>query len=109
MNANEYNPTHWHSGHISGVLYTKIHNSPGEDLSIKQRNNDGAINLIHGSHQFLSPSLYTYQPKVGDIIVFPHYLMHQVNPFRGDQIRRSIAFNCYIDEGIFDVYEKQIS
>ena len=103
----DYNPVHWHDSHISGVFYSKLSSglSVANDSSIKKNNKDGAISFIHGSRQFLSDSLMVQVPSVGDLFLFPSYLMHQVNPFKADGIRRSIAFNCNIDEDIFNCYK----
>ena len=61
----------------------------------------GTLNLIHGSQQFLSNSVYTIKPEVGDFYFFPNYLMHTVYPFKGTKDeRRSISFNARIDEEI---------
>ena len=34
-------------------------------------------------------------PEVGDMCLFPHYLMHEVYPFNTDGERRSISFKEY--------------
>ena len=34
---------------------------------------------------FLSDSIYNHQPKVGDVILFPNYLMHTVYPFKSNE------------------------
>ena len=104
----EYNPVHWHSGHVSGAGFLKLPKTFGSHLQedkTKENYIGGTLNLIHGSKQFLSKSLYTIKPKVGDFYFFPNYLMHTVYPFRGtDEERRSISFNAYIDEKIHNVY-----
>ena len=104
--ANEYNPTHWHSGHISGAGFLKVPQTFGK--YVQEKNKDyygGALQLINGSKMFLSPSTEKIIPKVGDFYFFPHYLMHTVFPFKGtDEERRSISFNAKIDENIYNVY-----
>ena len=104
---NEYNPTHWHGGHISGVGYLKVPNTFGNNpQKNKKYNNNGKIELIHGSKQFLSPSSMSILPEVGYFYFFPHYLMHTVYPFQGTvEERRSISFNALIDEKIFNVFQ----
>tara|TARA_B100000029_G_scaffold80596_1_gene71866 strand:+ start:1069 stop:1704 length:636 start_codon:yes stop_codon:yes gene_type:complete len=103
---NEYNPIHWHGGHVSGVGYLKVPNSVGKTLQDKKININGRLQLIHGSRQFLSPSSMVIVPEVGYYYFFPHYLMHVVYPFYGTQDeRRSISFNAEVDEEIFNVYE----
>jgi hypothetical protein len=106
----EYNPVHWHGGHISGAGFLKIPSTFGKHFQKKENIEylGGTLNLIHGSRQFLSNSQFKIIPKVGDFYFFPHYLMHTVYPFKGsDEERRSISFNALIDENIFNVYGKQ--
>ena len=106
---NEFNPTHWHNGHISGAGFLKVPKTLGEFKQKKQTKDfrGGTLQLIHGSRQFMSFSTYNIIPKVGDFYFFPHYLMHTVFPFTGTKDeRRSISFNANIDENIFntDIY-----
>ena len=101
--SNEYNPTHWHSGHLSGVGYLKVPSSYGETKQkSKTVNLNGNLQLIHGSQQFLSKSLWNIKPELGDFYMFPNYLMHSVFPFTGtDQERRSISFNAIVDDSVY--------
>ena len=106
---NEYNPIHWHSGHISGAGFLKVPKTLGSHLQDKgnKKYSGGNLNLIHGSNMFLSRSMYEIKPEVGDFYFFPHYVMHTVYPFKGtEEERRSISFNATIDERIYDVYGK---
>ncbi|MDA9151779.1 2OG-Fe(II) oxygenase family protein [bacterium] len=102
---NEYNPVHFHSGHVSGAGYLKVPNNLGKYIQNKKKNNfqGGDLNLIHGSKQFLSNSIFQIKPKVGDFYFFPNYLMHTVYPFNGTkEERRSISFNAKIDDQIYN-------
>ena len=104
---NEYNPTHWHSGHISGAGFLKIPSDMGKHKQDKKQINykGGSLQLMHGSRMFLSHSTYNIAPKVGDFYFFPNYLMHHVYPFKNSkEERRSISFNAKIDDNIYDVY-----
>tara|TARA_Y100000816_G_C26026234_1_gene537066 strand:- start:455 stop:1084 length:630 start_codon:yes stop_codon:yes gene_type:complete len=102
---NEYNPIHYHDGHISGVGYLKIPESYGKPFQkIKNSNINGHLSLVHGSRMFNSSSIVNIEPKLGDFYLFPNYLMHCVYPFYGNDERRSISFNAYIDEKIYNVY-----
>ncbi len=103
---NEYNPTHWHSGHVSGVGYLKIPKDLGRPVqNNKKENQNGKLELIHGNKMFMCNSTFKITPKVGDFYFFPNYMMHTVYPFSGtDEERRSISFNAMIDEGIHNVY-----
>ena len=106
---NEYNPIHYHSGHVSGAGFLKVPNSLG--LHTQKSKSDhmgylgGHLQLIHGSRMFLSPSIINIKPKVGEMYFFPAYMMHCVYPFKNsNEERRSISFNASIDEEIFNVY-----
>ena len=104
---NEYNPTHWHSGHISGAGFLKVPKNLGKHVQDKQNREyrGGNLQLIHGSKMFLCESTLNIVPKVGDFYFFPNYMMHTVFPFKGtDEERRSISFNAEIDEEIYNVY-----
>ena len=107
---NEYNPIHWHGGHISGAGFLKVPKDLGGH--VQEKNNKdykgGSLNLVHGTRQFLSGSTMTITPEVGDFYFFPSYLMHTVYPFKGsDEERRSISFNAFIDQEIHDVYSSR--
>ena len=104
---NEYNPTHWHSGHISGAGFLKVPSNLGKNKQQKEKINykGGNLQLTHGSRMFLSHSAMNIVPKVGDFYFFPNYLMHHVYPFKDSkEERRSISFNAKIDDNIYDVY-----
>ena len=99
---NEYNPIHFHSGNISGVGYLKIPKNITK--SRKRLKTNGTIDFIHGSKSFLNNSLFNHNPKVGDMILFPNYLMHTAYPFKRDGERRSFSFNLDIDKKTFDIF-----
>ena len=102
---NEYNPPHYHGGHISGVGYLKLpENFGASKQESKKTNPHGNINFIHGTKQFLSNAIVDEKPKVGNYYIFPNYLYHSVNPFYGEGERRSVSFNAYIDDDIYNVY-----
>ena len=106
---NEYNPVHWHSGHISGAGFLKVPKVLGDTVQQKKSKQyrGGNLQLIHGARMFTCPSTYNIVPEVGDFYLFPNYLMHTVFPFKGtDEERRSISFNGVIDEEIYNVYGK---
>ena len=104
---NEYNPTHWHGGHISGAGFLKVPSNMGKHFQ-KEKNlsyRGGNLQLIHGSRMFLCHSTLDLIPSVGDFYFFPNYLMHTVFPFKDTtEERRSISFNALIDEEIYNVY-----
>ena len=102
--SNEYNPIHFHDGHISGVGYLKV---PKFETSKKiNLKTNGTIDFINGSKIFLSESIYNHSPKVGDVLLFPNYLMHTAYPFLVKGERRSFSFNAEIDKKIANIFSK---
>tara|TARA_B110000438_G_scaffold277767_1_gene300680 strand:- start:115 stop:726 length:612 start_codon:yes stop_codon:yes gene_type:complete len=102
--SNEYNPIHFHDGHISGVGYLKVPKF-GNSKKINLKTN-GTIDFINGSKIFLSESIYNHSPKVGDVLLFPNYLMHTAYPFSTKGERRSFSFNAEIDREIANIFSK---
>ena len=99
---NEYNPVHYHNGNISGVGYLKI--PKNLNYSKKKKKTNGTIDFINGSRMFLNKSIYNHLPKVGDLILFPNYLMHTAYPFVVDGERRSFSFNVELDKKTAEVF-----
>ena len=97
---NEYNPIHFHTGHISGVGYLKVPNTMGKTFQKEKNiNHNGKLVLIDGSKKLFCSPTYIITPKVGDLYMFPSYLMHTVYPFsETDEERRSVSFNAKIDD-----------
>ena len=95
---NEYNPIHYHNGQLSGVGYLKIPKNMNQNRTIKNKKikTNGTIDFINGQRNFLSESIYNLNPKVGDLLLFPNYLMHTAYPFNIDAERRSFSFNVKI-------------
>ena len=95
---NEYNPIHYHDGQLSGVGYLKIPKNMNQNKMLKNKKikTNGTIDFINGQRSFLSKSIYNLNPKVGDLVLFPNYLMHTAYPFNIDDERRSFSFNVKI-------------
>tara|TARA_B110000438_G_scaffold269850_1_gene286558 strand:+ start:1915 stop:2526 length:612 start_codon:yes stop_codon:yes gene_type:complete len=102
--SNEYNPIHFHDGHISGVGYLKV--PKFENSKKKNLKTNGTIDFINGTKIFLSESIYNHDPKVGDVLLFPNYLMHTAYPFSSKGERRSFSFNVEIDKKIANIFSK---
>jgi len=102
--AHEYNPVHYHDGHVSGVGYLKLPKLFNKDK--KKLKTNGSIDFINGSKMFLSNSVFNHNPKIGDMILFPNYLMHTAYPFSVEGERRSFSFNVEIDSDIANVFHK---
>ena len=95
---NEYNPIHYHEGQLSGVGYLKIPKDMNQNKLVKNKKikTNGTIDFINGQKNFLSKSIYNLNPKLGDLLIFPNYLMHTAYPFNVDGERRSFSFNVKI-------------
>ena len=94
----EYNPVHYHNGDLSGVGYIKLPKKMTSNRMVKNKKikTNGTIDFINGQKNFLSKSIYNIVPKVGDLILFPNYLMHTAYPFNVEGERRSYSFNVKI-------------
>lgn len=91
-------PMHFHSGDLSGVAYLKIPEvEPWQDrqnyIAGRQA---GFIDFLIGGKQRFARSLISFEPVVGDLYVFPGWLLHGAEPFRGTGERRSLAFNARV-------------
>ena len=95
---NEYNPIHYHDGQLSGVGYLKIPKNMNQNKLVKNKKfkTNGTIDFINGQNNFLSKSIYNLNPKLGDLMIFPNYLMHTAYPFNIDGERRSFSFNVKV-------------
>ncbi|HEX4410168.1 MAG TPA: putative 2OG-Fe(II) oxygenase [Xanthobacteraceae bacterium] len=95
-------PVHFHSGDISGVFYLKVPQIDREDEEEQKtyisNRKAGYINFLVGGRQRFSKSLVSFKPRVGDFYIFPGWLLHGAEPFRGTGERRSLAFNAYVEE-----------
>jgi len=99
MREGDHNMPHVHpDAHLSGVYYVEVpqpspeqRNEPEPGGSLVLFDPRSAANMYplkgHRTHQ-------SYLPVAGSLVIFPSYLMHAVNPFRGPGERISIAFNA---------------
>jgi len=94
----EYNPIHYHQGDLSGVGYLKLPKNFLINRNVKNKKirTNGTIDFINGQKAFLNKSIFNFIPKVGNLIIFPNYLMHTAYPFNVDGERRSFSFNASI-------------
>ena len=96
---NDYNPIHFHTGHVSGVGYLKVPKNLGETTQKCKNNVNGKLVLVDGSKKLFSNPIFVITPKVGDFYLFPNYLLHAVYPFSDtDDERRSVSFNAKLDD-----------
>ena len=89
--AGDFNPPHTHSGLVSAAGWTMIPQSIEKD---QEKDNAGWIEFLFADPHPLLSSKFPVKPTVGKVMFFPSWLQHQVYPFRGKGIRRSISFNA---------------
>ena len=87
--------------------YNKVHNHPGAVWSAVYYVSVGELDPEpggNGDFEFMDPrpgnihgSKKIIKPEAGLLIMFPSWLHHYVNPYRGGGERISIAFNMKID------------
>jgi hypothetical protein len=82
----DYNPTHMHNAHFSGIIYLEV-----PDLD--KKTNDGQTHFIYGQQLEFSNSIFKVVPEVGMLLLFPSWLMHLVWPTRVEDNRRTMSFN----------------
>lgn len=98
--AHDYNPAHIHTEcHLSCVGYLKLPDFSEEEDKEKKKHypSHGNIELIHEGSGMYHQGGIRIKPEVGDFIVFPHYLLHTVYPFKGDGERRSFSMNISLN------------
>ena len=99
---NDFNPVHWHGGHVSGVGFLKVPSS--QKYTDAKGNDKGRLEIISGQRHFMSQSTCKISPRVGGFVVFPNYMMHTAYPSSSDEERRTISFNAFIDDNLYNVY-----
>ena len=100
--ADTFSPVHFHSGDLSGVLYLCVPDSIADEAHEERKSyisarRAGYITFFIGGKQRFSKSLISFKPRVGDFYIFPGWLLHAVEPFRGEGERRSLSFNAFVD------------
>ena len=117
------NLLHFRIFHLSNkkskIIFIDIDNTIANTAGFIKKNNifdsknamsisplNGTIDFINGNKMFLSDSIYNHQPKVGDVILFPNYLMHTAYPFKTNGERRSFSFNLEIDNNVANVFSR---
>jgi hypothetical protein len=93
-------PVHFHSCDISGVLYLKTPDLADQDHELQKTyisgRQAGYINFLIGGKQRFAKSLVSFRPRAADFYVFPGWLLHGAEPFKGQGERRSLAFNAFV-------------
>lgn len=93
---NEFNPSHFHSGIFSFVIYADIPESIRQE-SLNSHSGSGntqSRGLIQFTSQFTNEVMF-FNPSKYDILIFESSHIHQVYPFYSDETRITIAGNIY--------------
>ena len=97
--AGDFNPPHIHKGNVSGVCYLEVPNSIkyNKEIAFAGRLSffDGRVSMPRNSPPLVKHRI-TFKPRVGDMYIFPAFLMHDVHPFRNDGERRCFSFNAFV-------------
>jgi len=89
---NNWNANHIHSqSSISGCVYLKTNPDSGK-IVFENPTPSIHYNINKSIDGFFG--IYWRLPIVGELIIFPSYLHHCVEPNNSEDIRVSIAFNC---------------
>ena len=97
MTRGEFNPPHTHSGDLSFVIYCQVPENMTTEFDGTKPNSapPGSIVFQHGINE--RPSWTTtecyFEPKVGDMFIFPALMSHMVIPFRCEGTRISVSGN----------------
>jgi|TARA_Y100000114_G_scaffold156074_2_gene181948 uncharacterized protein (TIGR02466 family) len=92
----DYNQTHFHPHcFLSGVYYVNVFDkggsivfdNPAQDLIVNNWKNDMS------NFNTVNSCVYRLIPNVGDLILFPSWLKHRVEPNMTNKERVSISFN----------------
>jgi uncharacterized protein (TIGR02466 family) len=97
-----HNSVHNHcNAHWSGVYYVKTGKYGENDIpragNIQFYDPRGAVNMMAHPGDCHDGESLSLVPAPGDLLLFPSWLYHSVNPFQSDVVRISIAFNARID------------
>lgn len=94
---NSYNVAHCHGeNHFSFVFYIQVPEKSG-NLVFDSPVLHHKTNMIKfQSYPFWNSDCFIIYPKVGDLIVFPSYMSHLVEPNKSKKIRISLASNLDI-------------
>jgi uncharacterized protein (TIGR02466 family) len=91
----DFNRPHIHPGFVwSGVFY--VDTGPGLPRDDPRANEAGNIEFLDprpGNHH---STKHVIRPRAGQVLIFPAWLSHYVNPYRGPGERISIAFNVAV-------------
>jgi hypothetical protein len=113
----DYNCIHDHNkSPLSGIIYLKEDASIGEEIDKLEENSKikggsylpGVTHFIYSANKnFLDSTSFSFRGKPGDVLIFPGWVSHLVNPFTAEGERMTLAFNFHNDENVIHKYPKE--
>ena len=112
-------PNDWAQAHhhinslLSGVYYLKTEKNSGDINFIKDYKEQNifplAITPNYNDYNYVNSKNFKFEPAVGNLIIFPSTLMHEVTKNNSKNTRYSLAFNIFC-KGILgkDEYELKL-
>lgn len=102
--TNDYNAVHHHAGAFwSGVYYIDVGGVdafPDYEGALEFHDPRGIASLLYAPELRMgikgcltAGNVELHSPKAGQIVMFPSWLLHGVQPYRGPSRRVSVAFN----------------
>ena len=103
--ANEYNPPHNHIGDVSFVLYLQVPQEiKKENEEMQGVHNNAGPGTIHfdfpGIQLPFCGTTVVHLPEVGDLFMFPSWLMHHVPSFTSNVERISVSGNMTFEDEV---------
>jgi len=105
---NDTSPEHYHGNSlISGIYYLNVDENSGNITFYKDKSHYNLwtetirIDFKYQddnkkfTNNFYNAQSVQFQPKKGDIVLFPSLLNHEVSPNESDIVRYSLAFNLF--------------
>ena len=80
---------------ISGVLY--INANPQYDKINFYDNKYEALEIVSNSNNKWNSKVWSIPVNIGDLVLFPSYMDHGVEPVEHDFLRISLAFNVWLE------------
>lgn len=95
-----FNAPHAHSGHhLSGSYYVKVpERSKPWSGKIEFLTPLGAVTTQGNFGKRMIETAFSFAPQAGQLVMFPSYLPHWVQPNLEDDERVTIAFNVYVGD-----------
>lgn len=110
----DYNCLHDHNkSPLSGIIYLKEDPSIAEEIDALEELSKikggsylpGVTHFIYSANKnFLDSTSFSFRGKPGDVLIFPGWMSHLVNPFTADGERMTVAFNFHNDENVIHKY-----